>query len=237
MQYSKSGKKAAEVWNENRFSNDKKSRQCVSDNEMALQPLENSGTVDQFLARYHVGPKLRRLRLRKKIGLTDLGKHTGLSASLLSQLENGKATPTLQTLSRIAMVFDVGLEYFFESNRAKRVFSITRATERLRFPERPDNPVPAFFFEVLCYGAMEKRVSAYLAEFPIRGPEDVREHFHDGWELVHVLSGTLAIRYESEDHALGSGDTVYFDSLEPHSYRGQSDPPAQAIVVTTQPNV
>jgi transcriptional regulator with XRE-family HTH domain len=75
---------------------------------------ENSeSTVAQALATYELGKKLRQLRLRKKIALVDLGKHTGLSPSMLSQLENGKMIPTLPTLARIAMVFDVGMEHFF----------------------------------------------------------------------------------------------------------------------------
>ncbi|HEX4770901.1 MAG TPA: XRE family transcriptional regulator [Bryobacteraceae bacterium] len=190
--------------------------------------------MNRLLAQYNIGAKLRRLRLRKKIGLVDLGKHTGLSASLLSQLETGKVVPTLSTLSRVAMVFDVGLEYFFDVGRSKRVFCITRGNERLRFPERPDSPLPSFFFEVLAYGATEKRFSAYLAEFPLRTAEQVREHYHEGWELVHVLSGELQIRYQEEDHLLQAGDSVYFDSIEPHSYLGRSEPAAQAIVVTSQ---
>jgi transcriptional regulator with XRE-family HTH domain len=186
-----------------------------------------------LLAQYNIGVKLRRLRLRKKIGLVDLGKHTGLSASLLSQLETGKVVPTLQTLSRVAMVFDVGLEYFFDIGRQKRVFSVTRGKERLRFPERPDSPVPAFFFEVLAYGATEKRFSAYLAEFPKLNEQQAREHYHEGWELVHVVSGMLGIRYQDEDHLLEAGDSVYFDSQEPHAYWGVSDEAAQAFVVTS----
>ncbi len=207
-------------------------------NETNLTHREKYGeAISRILSGYDIGAKLRRLRLRKKIGLVDLGKHTGLSASLLSQLETGKTMPTLPTLTRIAMVFDVGLDYFFDSQHSKRVFSVTRAGERLRFPDRPDNPVPAYFFEVLAYGAKEKRMSAYVAEFPARNAEEVREHLHEGWELVHVLSGALIIRFELEEHNLGAGDSVYFDALEPHAYRGNSDPPAQAIVVTTRPQV
>jgi len=207
-------------------------------NENDLNGPEKYGpSVDRLLGGYEIGAKLRRLRLRKKIGLVDLGKHTGLSASLLSQLENEKVKPTLPTLARIAMVFDVGLDYFFDNQRSKVACSVTRANERIRFPDRPDNPLPAYFFEVLAYGAKEKRLSAYMAEFPVRKPEEVREHFHEGWELVHVLSGSLTIRFEKEEQVLGSGDSAYFDALEPHAYCGNSDPPAQALVITTRPQV
>jgi transcriptional regulator with XRE-family HTH domain len=217
------------------FTNIKKIVDFIHYNEINLNNPENyERSPDRLVSSYDIGTKLRGLRLRKKIGLVDLGKHTGLSASLLSQLENAKTVPTLPTLARIAMVFDVGLDYFFDNQRSRRILTITRAGERLRFPDRPDNPVPAYFFEVLAFGAKEKRLAAYVAEFPPRKAEEVREHFHEGWELVHVLSGRLGIRFESEEHLLEAGDSAYFDALEPHAYRGDSDPPASAIVITTR---
>ncbi len=48
-----------------------------------------------------------------------------------------------------------------------------------------------------------------------------------------MLSGTLAINYQSNEHILEAGDSVYFDSSEPHSYLGRSQEAARAIVVTT----
>lgn len=203
-------------------------------NERRLKATESSeDVIRRLLVSYDIGSKLRQLRLRKKIALVDLGKHTGLSASMLSQLENGKLIPTLPTLARIAMVFDVGLEFFFGEKRPKRVFSIVRAADRMRFPELSDDPCPGYYFEVLAYGAIDKNMSAYLAEFPNSPAAAIREHFHDGSEFIHVLSGTLAINYQSEEHLLEMGDSVYFDASEAHSYHGRSESPARAIVITT----
>lgn len=190
-------------------------------------------TIQRVLAGYEIGPKLRALRLKKKIGLVDLGKHTGLSASLLSQLENGKLVPTLQTLARIGMVFDVGLEYFFEDRRTRRLFHIVRHAERLRFPDRPENPKPQYFFECLAYSNQEKTIQAYFAEFPVLDPADVQEHYHEGAEFLFLIEGRLAIRYQDEEHTLQTGDSVYFDPVEPHGYRGLSTPCAKALVITT----
>src|SRR4051812_11733780 len=135
--------------------------------EVTLREPENGDEmIRRIIGNYDIGAKLRHLRLRKKIALVDLGKHTGLSASMLSQLENGKLIPTLPTLARIATVFDVGLEFFFGEKRVKKNFSVIRGSERLRFPESPDSPEPSYFFEVLAYGATDKTVSAYLTEFP-----------------------------------------------------------------------
>src|SRR4051795_4280207 len=96
-----------------------------------------SGTITQGLKRYSIGEKLRRLRLRKSMGLGELSKHTGLSPALLSKLERDLMYPTLPTLLRIAMVFSVGLEHFFNPEE-RPVLEIVRRKDRLRFPESPD---------------------------------------------------------------------------------------------------
>ncbi len=192
-------------------------------------------TVRRALSSYEIGAKLRSLRLKKKIALVDLGKHTGLSASMLSQLENGKLVPTLPTLARIAMVFDVGLDHFFGDRRRTKLFSIVRAQDRMKFPDRPTSTKPDFWFESLAYSAQDKSLQAYLAEFPERNGSEVREHSHEGAEFLHVMGGTVAIRYQDEEFVLRQGDSVYFDASEPHSYRGLAAEPCKALVITTPP--
>jgi len=218
------------------FSDEKNQAPSLSRIEVSLRDAENGDDmIRRVIGNYDIGAKLRHLRLRKKIALVDLGKHTGLSASMLSQLENGKLIPTLPTLARIATVFDVGLEFFFSEKRQKKDFSVIRSPDRVRLPEAPEIPLPSYYFEVLAYGATEKPISAYLADFPHLAGTSAREHQHEGSEFVHVLSGTLAINYQSNEHVLEAGDSVYFDSSEPHSYHGKSQEAARAIVVTTPP--
>lgn len=189
-------------------------------------------TIQRALSSYELGQKLRQLRLRKKIALTDLGKHTGLSPSMLSQLETGKMIPTLPTLARIAMVFDVGLEHFFDDRKRKKMFNVVRAAERIRFPERADAPIPAYFFECLAYSAQGKGIQAYLAQFPPLDGKQKHEHFHEGSEFLYIVEGTLSIHLQDEDHQLEAGDSVYFDSSEPHAYRGLGPEGCKAVVIT-----
>ncbi len=224
--------------NKKGFSNTEISAFDVSIDKITFEMGEDSeSTIRRVLSSYEIGSKLKQLRLRKKIALVDLGKHTGLSASMLSQLENGKMIPTLPTLARIAMVFDVSLDHFFGSKKRRKPFSIVHANERIQFPERPGIPKPAYFFECLAFSAAEKGMQAFLAEFPKRGDDEVAEHFHDGAEFLHILEGGLAISYQGEEHLLRTGDSVYFDASEPHSYRGVTKTPARAIVITAPPRL
>lgn len=231
---------ALPVQKEDRFSNTENLHEHLNSAKVIfveperVQGENSEQTIARVLGTYELGHKLRMLRLRKKISLVDLGKHTGLSASMLSQLENGKLVPTLPTLARIAMVFDVGLDYFFADKRRRKLFSIVRAAERMRFPDRADNPSPNFFFEVLAFSAQEKGLQAYLAEFPVREGEP-QEHYHEGAEFLFILEGELVITFQHDEHHLKSGDSVYFDSSEPHAYSAVQS--ARAIVITTPPRI
>ncbi|MEZ5353680.1 MAG: XRE family transcriptional regulator [Bryobacteraceae bacterium] len=194
--------------------------------------------LDSAIGVYRIGEKLRKMRLRKKISLVDLGRHTGLSPSMLSQLETGKLIPTLPTLTRIAIVFDVGLDHFFTEGAGKRLFATVRRAERLRFPERAGAPDPAYFFECLAFSTQEKAMEAYMAEFPRR--KDYSEaHFHAGSEFVYVVAGNVSIRLAEtgEEHTLEAGDSAYFDASQPHGYRGMGDDAARAVIVTHPPRL
>jgi transcriptional regulator with XRE-family HTH domain len=219
---------------ENEFSTEETAKGSFTPANMTLEMQETGEqTIQRILSTYDIGHKLRQLRLKKKIALVDLGRHTGLSASMLSQLETGKMIPTLPTLARIAMVFDVGLDYFFDDRRHRKTFTVVRKDERLKFPDRPDAKVPTYFFECLAFSAQEKGLQAYFAEFPGNGGPESPPHHHDGAEFIFVTQGELIINCHGEDHSLAEGDSVYFDSSEPHSYRGGTLGSAQAVVITT----
>ena len=189
-------------------------------------------TLQEGLQRYSIGEKLRALRLRKKVGLVDLGRHTGLSPALLSKIERGKLFPTLPTLLRIAMVFSVGLEFFFTDERKRRIVVIVRRGERQRFPEKPEAGEVAFHFECLDFPAVERKLNAYYAEFHPLAPEKVRLHQHSGIEFIYLLSGKLGLRIGEEENSLEKGDAIYFDSSLPHGYRRIGNSPCSALVVT-----
>lgn len=194
-------------------------------------------TIQRVLGAYELGAKLKRLRMKKKVSLADLSQHTGLSASMISQLENGKMFPTLPTLARIAMVFDVGLGIFFGGEPAEKLFSIVRQKERMRFPERADAAEPAYFFECLAYAAQGKGFQAYLAEFPPSQSPAGSDHFHEGLEFLFILEGRLRLRFNGQDHELDRGDSALMDSSAPHSYRGMGKENTRAVVITVPPRL
>src|ERR687890_1819990 len=124
-----------------------------------------SATLSEGLNAYGIGAKVHALRMKKKMGLVELGQHTGLSPAMLSKVERGQMFPTLPTLLRIALVFSVGLDYFFASAREKPIVGVARHKDRLRFPETQGARDVAYEFESLDFTAVERLLNSYYADF------------------------------------------------------------------------
>jgi transcriptional regulator with XRE-family HTH domain len=187
--------------------------------------------AERIITEKRLGERIRRLRLKKSMGLVELGRHTGLSASFLSQLETGRVVPTLRNLARIAMVFSKDLSYFFESEPAP-IFRVHRKKDRVRMPQTGVEP-PTYTFESLGYMVPDRHMDPYFAEFlPLPAQVEPKSHMHAGFEFLYVLAGELAVRHGDHDATLTAGDAVYFDAGTPHSYRCATNKPAEAIIVT-----
>jgi len=191
----------------------------------------DSETAEQFIAEKHIGERIKRLRLKKSMGLVELGKHTGLSASFLSQLETGRVVPTLRNLARVAMVFSKDLSYFFEPEPMS-LFRVHRRRERVRLPQTGVDD-PTYYFESLGYMVPDRLMDPYFAEFmPLKKSQENRPHVHAGYEFLYMLQGELEIRHGDQTTLLEAGDAVYFDASTPHAYLCVGKTPAVALIVT-----
>jgi transcriptional regulator with XRE-family HTH domain len=189
--------------------------------------------AESFIAEKRIGERIKHLRLKKSMGLVELGRHTGLSASFLSQLETGRVVPTLRNLARIAMVFSKDLSYFFDPE-PQTLFRVHRRNERVRLPQTGADD-PAYFFESLGYLVPDRQLDPYFAEFlPVKEGRSPRAHQHEGCEFLYLLSGALDVRHGEATHHVEAGDAIYFDANTIHSYVCTSKTPATAVIVTLQ---
>src|SRR5471030_54524 len=161
----------------------------------------DSETAERFIAEKRIGERIKLLRLKKSMGLVELGRHTGLSASFLSQLETGRVVPTLRNLSRIAMVFSKDLSYFFETE-PNALFRIHRRKERVRLPQTGVE-FPTYFFESLGYMVPDRHMDPYFAEFiPLTKEMEPKGHMHPGFEFLYLLDGELHIHHGDQECVL-----------------------------------
>jgi transcriptional regulator with XRE-family HTH domain len=175
--------------------------------------------AENVIAEKRIGERIKHLRLKKSMGLVELGQHTGLSASFLSQLETGRVVPTLRNLARIAMVFSKDLSYFFEPE-PQTLFRVHRRKDRVRLPQSGVED-PSYYFESLGYMVPDRQLDPYYAEFL---PQ----------KFLLLLTGRLDLQHGETTHHLEAGDSAYFDADTIHSYICVGDQAASAVIVTLQ---
>lgn len=168
------------------------------------------------------------------IGLVEFGKHTGLSPAMLSKIERGRLFPTLPTLLRIALVFGVGLEFFFAGAREKPVVAVVRKRERVRLPERPQARDSAFHFESLDFPRGRAPVQHLLRGVPAAGAgEAAAAQPPVGGVHLRAAGDAVPAHRRGRTSPGPGGDSVYFDSSVPHTYSRSGGAACRAIVVAT----
>ena len=200
-----------------------------------------------------VGGRVREERLRQKIGVRELARRVGVSASLISQVELGKASPSVGTL--YAIVNELGLsldELLFEQSPSRRRAGLRDAGAR-----RSQSPAAAVAASdegtvvdpvvrrgggkaiQLASGVRWERLTPETPQdvdflyvvYAVDGascPEDSLMR-HLGNEYGHVVKGRLGVSIGFETYELGPGDSISFESTMPHRLFNLGDAPVEAI--------
>ncbi len=185
--------------------------------------------VDEF----KIGSKVRELRQKKNYTLQDLVTKTGISKSVLTEIESGDVIPPVATLLKLSKALNVGMAYFFEDELVSEKISVTRSGERIRLERRPHHHEGEvdYIYESLETKKPEKHMEPLLVEFQPMEIADMVFVNHEGEEFLYVLEETLEFRTDDRMEVLNPGDSIYFESDINHSFRSLSDKPAKAIVV------
>lgn len=180
-----------------------------------------------------IGSKVRELRQRKHYTLQDLVTKTGLSKSVLAEIEDGDTIPPVSTLLKLSKALKVGMAYFFEDETINEKISVTRSGGRMRLERRPHHHEGEvdYSYETLETKKPDKHMEPLLVEFRPMDTSDMIFMSHEGEEFLYVLEETLEFRTDDRIEILNPGDTIYFESDINHSFRSLSDKPAKAIVV------
>ena len=187
--------------------------------------------VESSIETKQIGERIRRLRMRRSMGLVELGKKTGLSASFLSQLETGRVVPTVRNLARVALTFGKDLSYFFR-NEQPVAFRVMRKSERVRL-QRSTGGKSTFLSESMSSLIADQSMVPCIAEF--RGETDevaFRPRVFEGIEFAMVMEGCLTLTSESEKRVLEPGDVAWLDAQRKREYTCEPGMHARAIIIT-----
>ena len=190
------------------------------------------GKMREEVKELQLGLKIRRLRQERRMTLQDLAEATGLSKPLLSQIENEQVIPPLATLLRIAKAFKVGLHSFFQEEGTAKCI-LVRAGESKRSQRRltRGEDAPPYTYHSLAFGKKNRSLEPFLVEF---GEQTWREELmvsHEGEEFLFLLEGELELHYADQVMTMGPGDSVYYDSNEPHGFVARAGKRPRAVAV------
>ena len=178
---------------------------------MAKTELDAAAAVSAF------GPRLRALRQKRDVTLTELSATTGISTSTLSRLESGQRKPTLELLLLLARAHRVALDDLVgpaaTADPRVRAKAITKHGRTfLPLTQRADG------------------LQAYKVIIPPAKPtDDFTPRTHEGYEWVYVLSGTLRLILGEHDLRIGVGEAAEFDTRVPHALGNAGAHPVEML--------
>ena len=185
----------------------------------ATSPLEPRDASPEEL-----GHRIKMLRVMRGLTLKDLEQRGGISATHVSEIERGKASPTIGALSRIASALDMRPGVLIGTRSLPEV-TVRRAGER----DAHKMQWGAATITALSAPAQDGDLSLHQFTLPV-GREAALKHHHAGEEWITVLSGIAEIRIDGQAHVLREGDSLHFRAHRIHSYVNLASAPAVLLV-------
>jgi XRE family transcriptional regulator, regulator of sulfur utilization len=177
-----------------------------------------------------VGPRVKALREAMDLSLRDLSERSGVSAPMLSQVERGETSPTLQVAAKIASGLELRLSQLLRLDEDGTV-SIVRAGEGRHGGAAGHSyvvltpPLPGLRAEVTRHTLTPGSTTG--------GPGDPPRHEPGARETATVESGALTLYVDGAEHTLAAGDTVTFDADLPHHFANHSEEEAVLLAIVS----
>ena len=175
-----------------------------------------------------VGPNIRDLRVAKGLTLDRLAASSRLTRGYISLVERGLKVPSVAALLRMAAALDVNVAEFFEPQLAPA----PRYT-LFRHGDGKGTSLNGSGLELLAIatGLRRKMMEPFLLGPPLKSAPLTS---HGGEEVLFVINGRIAIRFDGEELTLSKGDCLYFSGETPHEVRSIGRQKAQVLLVVAQ---
>ncbi|MCZ7589978.1 MAG: XRE family transcriptional regulator [Gaiella sp.] len=178
-----------------------------------------------------LGSRLRALRRSRGVSLADVAEGTGISPSFLSMVEKGKSDITISRLMRLVHWFGVSVADLVQEPNLAPV-QVVRADSR-RSLRLVDEKISVQMLTADGHHAMMPVINIYDESGGMTDPTR-----HEGEEFVHVIEGCVELTVAGTDPVLlEPGDSAYYRSDVPHSFRNAGRGVARFFGVTTPPNL
>lgn len=178
-----------------------------------------------------MGGRIKDVREARGLSLEDVANRTDIPKDHLEQVEDGKATPPLGTVIRLAKALDMKMGYFI-SGEQDRPYTIVRQNDRKvvsRYDAKKGREY-GYEYESLAPHKRDRHMEPFLVTLIPSKTEEERST-HDGQEFIYVLEGLMEVRLGDESHILEPGDAIYYDSTVPHLVKCHGEKPTRILAV------
>src|ERR1700682_4257874 len=180
-----------------------------------------------------IGTEIQRLRKSLDLTVAQLGIAAGISAGMLSKIENGGTSPSLATLAALAKALNVPVSRLFAESEERRDCSFVKAGSGVRIDRRGTKA--GHQYDLLGHSlAGEIGVEPYL----ITLREDAvpyTEFRHAGVEFIYMLSGKVRYRHADRTYLLEPRDALFFDAAARHGPEELVETPMQYLSIIIYP--
>lgn len=173
----------------------------------------------------HVGIRIRQLRQSKELSSKELAARSGLTASYISRIENGKVSPTVATLGKVVQAMGESFASLFGDAQAEGPVVRAQGRRPLRSQGVDDYRVtPGWALRLVVVESVIQPGQASGAE----------PHTHPGdEECVLVLDGQLTVWLEQREHLLGPDDSATYLCRLPHRWRNSGKVACRVLWIIT----
>lgn len=154
-----------------------------------------------------IGQKIKERRSEQNLSLRDLGEMTGLTASFLSQIENGLTEPSISSLQKIATALKVPMFTFLNGGGQTEQVVRREAHKKLSFPE------PHLEYELLT-SDLNRQMSGFLIHLKAGESHHAQQLYKSTEEMIYVLEGELEIQVGENVYRLQPGDSIYYEGSQ-----------------------
>ena len=184
-----------------------------------------------------IGYEVRGLRKQLGLTITDIAATTGLSAGMLSKIENGAISPSLTTLQLLARALSVPLTTLFRRLEDTKSAVFVPAGEGLEINRRGARAGHQYSR----LGHLDANSSGLTVEpymITLTTKSDVFRAFqHAGLEFIYMLEGKVQYRHSDRQFMLEVGDSLFFDADAPHGPEQLIELPARYLAIISYPSV
>lgn len=161
-----------------------------------------------------IGTEVRRLRKELDLTVSDLGIAAGISAGMLSKIENGTISPSLTTLAALAKALNVSISRLFAETEERRDCSFVKSEHGVRIERRGTKS--GHLYDLLGHSLTgEIGVEPYLITLK-SDAAPYTEFRHAGVEFIYMLSGNVRYRHGDRSYVMEPGDALFFDAAARH---------------------